>query len=86
LHIDRERTKGGDLSGREKSLGDLLNCEIRAEAFEIDTDLATVGDSIEGKPVRVGHVEAGYIPARLPCQRRLSMRAVAESQARWFRL
>ena len=76
-----KRPERRDLPSREKSLGDLLDCQIGADALEVDADLPTASDCVKGHSVGVGHVEADRIPARFSGKGRLSMRAVAKGQA-----
>ena len=86
LNILWEITEQRDFSRGEESLGDLVICQMSFDVFEIDAKFSATAYRKESKPVGVRQVKAESVFAWVPCQRRLAMRAIAESQLTWLHI
>ncbi len=74
------------LAGRKEAFSNQFSLLNRANIFKINTNLPTVGNSIECQPVRVGYVEAERFPSTLSAELGLSIWTVAKSNLIWFYL
>jgi hypothetical protein len=83
LHLGWERPERRNLPSQEKSVGNLHHCQTKADALEVDTDLPTTRDRIEGEAVGVGvgHVKVDRIRASISGKGRLTLGPVAKGQA-----